>query len=73
MNENSKLFGKMEKTEINKKNLESELRRLEEITVVLSPAEYYLSKVPLAGRVYLERLERKYQELFPECEKFIFK
>ena len=62
----------MEKTETNKKNSESKLGRLEEITVVLSPIKHNLLKVPLIRRVYSRRLKRKYKKLFPEYGKFIF-
>ena len=51
----------------------SKQEKLEELIVVLSPAQEIVSNIPLAGKVYLKVLKRKYQKLFPVYQNFIFK
>jgi hypothetical protein len=55
----------------NKDNQEK--KKLEEITVILSPVEETLVKIPLFGEAYSSILQRKYERLFKEYEKIVLR
>jgi len=48
-------------------------RKLENLIIVLSPLNHEISKIPLAGKMYLKLYESVLKNKLPNYQNFIFK